>query len=40
MEHIKSMPVNWNVSCIADLDVKRQGEILSHYSFSNMGKCK
>jgi hypothetical protein len=27
MEHINSMPVSWKISCIVDLDERRQGQI-------------
>jgi hypothetical protein len=37
MEHIKSKPESRNVSCIADLDEKRQGEILKSLQFFYYG---
>ena len=32
MEHINSTPVSWKISCIVDLDERRQGRFSSHYS--------
>ena len=36
MEHINSMVVSWKVSCIADLDEKRQGQIFKSFHFTSM----
>ena len=36
MEHINSTAVSWKVSCIADLDEKRQGQIFKSFQFTSM----